>query len=714
MKDGYNGILIEETPMNELETEPKKKGGIKANVLVVEDEAPLLEMATMALERYGHKIWTARRIDDAREVIQSNPIEIVLTDLTLEEHNDGIMLLDELIPRAPDIAVVIMTGNHDVQTAISCMRNGAFDYLLKPFNFQELATVVNRVAERRKMMIEQRNRVEEQLRVLGLFPSENPNPVLRVKTDGTLLYANVASLPLLKEWNCEIGEQVPEFLKNFIIETIKSEQQRDIEVESGGRVFSFTITPIKDADYVYIYGHDITRLKETERELIQLKNQAQEMALHDALTSLPNRILLEDRLEQAIKQSLRNGTKTALVFIDVDNFKRINDTHGHKIGDQVLVRIAQYLADSVRRTDTVARWGGDEMILLLTGLNSHSQIRFVCERIRTNVQEKMRSDPLGIPVTLSMGVAVCPDDSQDADILEQQADTALYVAKSRGRNMVVFFSDTDYVKTFQQKAHLGNLLQKAIEDTKIIPHYQPIVEANSGRVIAVEALARWFEPEFGWIPPSTFIPMAEESGLIEILGEKIAIMALEDLKKWRSNSFEITLNLNVSLRQLRSGGFIDKLLEIVNTHGLRPEWITLEITESQALVGSLKQGNPIELAARAGFRLSIDDFGQGYSSLSSLHEMSVDELKIDMKFVRNIKTEKGSLIVKAIVELARTLGLDTVGEGVEDAEEYNKLVNLGVNRLQGYYIARPMPFNDVVKFFQQKNNLNSIKSVEAT
>ncbi|MGB9602650.1 MAG: response regulator, partial [Limisphaerales bacterium] len=186
--------------MGDLESQSVNVQPIQANVLVVEDEAPLLEMATMALVRYGHKIWTAQTVNDARDVIESNPIEIVLTDLTLEKENDGITLLNELVLRAPDIATIIMTGNHDVQTAIQCLRNGAFDYLLKPFDFKELAQVVNRVAERRKMMIEQRNRVEEQLRILGRFPSENPNPVLRVRTDGTLLYANMASMPLLKEW----------------------------------------------------------------------------------------------------------------------------------------------------------------------------------------------------------------------------------------------------------------------------------------------------------------------------------------------------------------------------------------------------------------------------------------------------------------------------------------------------------------------------------
>ncbi len=680
------------------ESENTSQTGVKSNVLIVDDEAELLQMVQIALKRSGHKVWVSKDMDGARNLIQLNPIEIVLADLTIEKENDGLIILDELIPRAPDIAVVIMTGNHDVQTAITCLRNGAFDYLLKPFNLNELISVVNKVAERRYKMIEQRNRIEEQIIVLSRFPSESPSPVLRVKTDGTILYANMASLPLLKEWNCGMGQKVPEFLKNFIIETFKAERQQDIEVQSNGRIYSFTVTPIKDSDFVYVYGHDITRLKETERELTILKNQAQEMALHDPLTGLPNRILFEDRLEQAITQSLRGGTKTAIAFFDIDNFKQINDTYGHKVGDQLLIKIANYVKEATRRADTVARWGGDELILLLTGLHNQEEANFVCERIRRSVQEKLRDDDLGISATLSMGVAVCPDDAQTTELLEQQADTALYAAKRRGKNMVVLFSDTDYVNIFQQKARLGILLRQAIDNNKIVPYYQPIIETKTKRIVAIEALARWFETELGWVPPSTFILMAEEEGLIDSLGEKIATKAFNDFKILRQNNLQISLNLNVSLRQMYSIDYVEKLLQLTKNYHLEPEWITIEITESQALVGSIKRGNPLKEIASAGFRLSIDDFGQGYSSFSSLQEMPLNELKIDMSFVRNMKTEKGLRIVKAIVELAKILDLGTIGEGVEDKDEYEILSEIGVDKLQGYYIGQPMAFEEITNY----------------
>ena len=688
---------------NQTPTPARKERNEK--VLIVDDEKDLVELVENALRIAGFRnISAAYTVDEALMKHAESPFDIVFADLTLQERNDGLQILDELVPQSPDTVVVIMTGNTDADLAVECLRKGAFDYMLKPFTINSIVSIATRVADRRARMIEQRNRIEEQLRVLGKFPSENPNPVLRIKNDGTLLYANAASLPLLQEWKCEVGDEVPDFLKEFIREATKTEHRKEIEVSSCGKVYLFSITPIEGEDYVYAYGHDITRLKEAEQELIRLKNQAQEMALHDALTGLPNRLLLEDRLKQAISRCTRNGTKAALVFIDLDKFKHINDTLGHKIGDEVLVKISKYLSEAVRQTDTVARWGGDEMVLLLTDLQNRTQAQAVCERIRQYVQNKMKNDNLGIPVTLSMGVAIYPDDSTDPDILMQQADTALYVAKNRGRNTIVFFDETDYVKTFQQKIHLGKLLNLAIEDGKIIPFYQPIIDVKTGNVVAVEALARWHEPEFGWVPPSTFIPMAEESGLIEQLGEKIFRRAIDDLKKWR-HGLNITVNLNVSLRQIIKPGFCDELLNLIKSNNLLPEWITLEITESQAMMGSLKEGNHIEAAARAGFRLSIDDFGQGYSSLSSLQELNVHELKIDMKFIRNIKTEKGRRIVQAIVELAHILDMHTVAEGIEEEEEFRILAKMGVDRVQGYYFARPMPAEEVEKYILSRQSL---------
>src|SRR5437867_8557660 len=277
-----------------------------------------------------------------------------------------------------------------------------------------------------------------EIETLSRFTSENANPVIRVGHDGVILYANATCQRIFGELDCRVGEKVPRFLAPLIAGVSGKGTHNETQAEFGARTFVFVASLIKDADYFYIYGHDITRLKETERELVRLQEQAQAMALHDPLTGLPNRTLLHDRLAQAIAQCVRLNKKLGLVFIDLDNFKPINDAHGHQVGDQILVEVARRISATVRKTDTVARWGGDELVLLLPGLRAPSEARVVCERVKHLAQKELALNPLSHPLTLSMGVAIYPDDASLPEVLFQQADAALYQAKARGRNRAVW------------------------------------------------------------------------------------------------------------------------------------------------------------------------------------------------------------------------------------------------------------------------------------
>ena len=280
---------------------------------------------------------------------------------------------------------------------------------------------------------------------LGEFALANPNPVLRVGQDGTLLYANAASQVVLTEFRCRIGEKVPGLLGQLITDALGQGQPGEMDLEVDGRWFSFAVTRIQDADYLYLYGHDISRFKETEQQLVKLNDQAQHMALHDPLTGLPNRLLLGDRLQQAIARCARHQEKLAVVFLDLDNFKQINDTHGHGIGDQVLCAVAQRLQAALRKSDTVARWGGDEMILLLPEIHHAQDALLACQRLKSTVTNELATDPMTSLLTLSMGIAVYPDDAQLPEILLQLADRALYRAKSSSRNEVVLCSSLGLV-----------------------------------------------------------------------------------------------------------------------------------------------------------------------------------------------------------------------------------------------------------------------------
>jgi len=281
-----------------------------------------------------------------------------------------------------------------------------------------------------------------EIEILSRFTSENANPVIRVGHDGVILYANAACQMIFGELDSRVGEKVPRFLAPLIAGVSGKGTHNETQAEFGARTFVFVASLIKDADYFYIYGHDITRLKETERELVRLQEQAQAMALHDPLTGLPNRTLLHDRLAQAIAQCVRLSKKLGLVFIDLDNFKPINDAHGHQVGDEILVAVARRISATVRKTDTVARWGGDELVLLLPGLRAPSEARAVCERVKHLAQKELALNPLSHPLTLSMGVAIYPDDASLPEVLFQQADAALYQAKARGRNRVVLYGES--------------------------------------------------------------------------------------------------------------------------------------------------------------------------------------------------------------------------------------------------------------------------------
>jgi diguanylate cyclase (GGDEF)-like protein len=417
-----------------------------ANILVVEDTPDTRSLICGVMESAGHHVAEAGNLAGAREALKQCPADLVLCGIRFRAGESGLDLLRELAPRSPEIAVVMLTGDTQTQVAIDCLREGAFDYLLKGFQAEELREVIARTLRRQRLMVSERERLTDEIGILSQFTSENPNPVLRVDHKGVILYANAACLRISGELNCRVGATLPPFLAPLIAGVSGPGARGETQAEFGGRWFAFIVSRIKGADYSFIYGHDITGLKETERELVRLREQAQAMAFHDPLTGLPNRTLLQDRLDQAIAQCARLSKKLALVFLDLDNFKPINDAHGHEVGDRILVEVAHRVSAAVRKSDTVARWGGDELVLLLPGLNTRSEARAVCERIKHLAQKELAHNPLTRLLTLSMGLAIYPDDTSLPEILLRHADAALYQAKARGRNVIVSHDESGEVR----------------------------------------------------------------------------------------------------------------------------------------------------------------------------------------------------------------------------------------------------------------------------
>jgi len=439
-------------------------------------------------------------------------------------------------------------------------------------------------------------------------------------------------------------------------------------------------------------------------ESYQQERQIQHMAMHDALTGLPNRALLENRIGQALAQARRQGFHVGVLFIDLDNFKQVNDTHGHKSGDRLLCRIGRVLANCLRASDTLARWGGDEFVALLPDLHHPVEnMRTVARNLMMALEEELRGDDsCGDGVTLSIGGACYPDNADHADALLAQADKALYFAKSQGRNNVQIYSDIQKNSRAFGEFDIGARLGEAVRAGQIQTRYQVIVDAGSRQPVGVEALARWYDPQRGWISPACFISLAENLGLIQELSHQVVDRAISDFARLLEARPDLFLSLNVSTRQLHDQTFATRLRALLGERDMAPSQVKLEITESLSLLEIASARKLLDELRVSGFRLALDDFGTGFSSLSKLHELPFDELKIDMSFVRRANERSGRIMLDTIIRMGHELGFRIVAEGVERADHAHILQELGCDFLQGYHFGRPQPLDSCLRALQQE------------
>ncbi len=428
---------------------------------------------------------------------------------------------------------------------------------------------------------------------------------------------------------------------------------------------------------------DVTQRQDFEVMVAQL-------TLHDPLTGLPNRALLEDRLQLGLKASQQAQRRLAVLSLDIDNFKSLNDALGHKTGDRLLMALGRRLQKAAGGEETVARWGGDEFSLVWPNISSTSDLAARLDALQQHLRRDYGVMGEQVTLTTSLGVALYPDDGQTAEALLMAADRAKEMAKAQGRNQVVWAEELRGQHAQRQTARLRQRLMKAVERGDIQAWFQPIVRSGSGECDMVEVLARWHDEELGWVSPATFIPMAEASGLIAAIGQSVWEQAACQQVAWRAQGRHLQVAVNVSSRQLYRQDFTEQLLASLRRHGLPADAFVLEITESVALLDVADAPQRLQELRRAGFVLALDDFGTGYASLSQLHDMPINELKIDISFVRRLDTEVGASMIAAIVKLAEVMGLQTIAEGVETPEAAERLAQLGVTRLQGFCFGGAM------------------------
>ncbi len=419
-------------------------------------------------------------------------------------------------------------------------------------------------------------------------------------------------------------------------------------------------------------------------------------ALHDELTDLPNRNLLYDRLEQAIYLARRTKKTVALLIMDLDRFKDINDALGHQSGDQLLKQISKRLREALRESDTVARLGGDEFALLLPAGDVQQATR-LANKVAKIVDPAYNINGIDINIKVSIGIAVYPDHSENAEDLIRHADVAMYQAKQQGSGFTIYATESDPQSLRRLTLH-GDL-RHAIENDGLALHYQPQVDLASGQVIGVEALLRWNHPQRGFIPPDEFILLAEKSGLITALTELVLNKAFQQYNIWQREGLRLNISVNLSARNLHDTRLPAHISQLLSTWNVPPGDVHLEITESAMMADPVKAKRVLADFDAMGLGLEIDDFGTGYSSLAYLKQLPVDIIKIDKSFVLNMKEdENDASIVRATIDLAHNLGLKVVAEGVENKETLSALRDLGCDFAQGYYISRPVPAEELARW----------------
>jgi diguanylate cyclase (GGDEF)-like protein/PAS domain S-box-containing protein len=609
----------------------------------------------------------------------------------------------------PDLPFIFVSGTIGEETAIESLRGGATDYVLKT-NLSRLPSAVRRALQEATERVMLRE-TEEALRLRDRAVEASVNPVMIVSASDPempLVYVNRAfeqvtgySREEAIGRNCRFlqgtDRDQPELDK--IRRAIAEQHDGQALVRNyrkNGSLFwnKLYVTPVLDprsGAVTHFVGvqYDITEIKRYQEEL-------EHQANHDALTGLANRNLLKDRLQQSLALAHRYERPFSLAFIDLDNFKLVNDSLGHDIGDRLLKIVAERLVTCVREGDTVARLGGDEFVLLVTEQERDDSVYRIVQRVMAAISQPFVIDQREFKVTCSVGIASFPGDGEDADTLLRNADTAMYRAKDLGRNTFQLYS-SEMNANFGERLTLETDLWKALERDEFVLHYQPKVDLKTGRIIGMEALLRWRHPVSGMIPPGKFIPVAEESSLIVEIGRWVINEACAQNKAWQNDGMRyVPIAVNISARQLHDKDLVETVRTALKTTGLRAEHLEIELTESAVMLNADETINTMALLRGMDVRISLDDFGTGYSSLSYLKRFPVTGLKIDQSFVRDLGSDPDdAAIVRAIIVVAQELMLDVTAEGVETVEQLEFLKAHGCGEAQGYYFARPVPASEM-------------------
>ena len=679
----------------------------KRRVLIVDDDPTFALLATETLEQYGFKTMVAATAHEATIAFAALTPDLVLLDVDLPGGN-GFDICRSIRAAAVncDVPVVVVTGHHDTASIDKAYEAGATDFIHKPVLWPTLPHRVDfmlRALDDRRALArsEKRNRALLQgLPDASLIVDQRGYITEHLTGSDTEDERSLVGKALEDAFPIELAQAA----RRSIVEaagSVRTTHEFAVAQGTKRRWFEARFRPQPDGTLLIVMRDT------TERR--RAKARIEYLAYYDVLTRLPNRQLFSLEASQAIKQAKLSGTLLALLYLDLDRFKRVNDNLGHSVGDALLKNVASRLERLVRRPDgasvegspeptpvTVARLGGDEFVVLINGVSDDRQAVDIADKIRTLLAEPFDCGGHHLVVTPSIGIAMYPRDSDNIDDLLVKADMAMYLAKDQGRNGHAFFGQSMAVRSLGRLA-IETDMRRAFEHGDFRISYQPKLDLASGAITGVEALLRWNHPEQGAVSPEKFIPVAEETGLIVPLGDWVVRQVCEQLGRWSAMGFRhLTAAVNVSVQQFVRRDFVDSVLGALKDAGVPPHRLELEITESLLMRNIVDTTASMKRFRSCGIALSIDDFGTGYSSLGYLRQLPVSALKIDRSFVKDLdRSEDAATICAAIIALARELKIKVIAEGVENSDQLAFLRRHHCDQAQGFLISRPVPAEDI-------------------
>ncbi len=684
-------------------------------VLIVDDSPLNLDVAFACLESKGYKVISAGNGIEALKIAEQVKPSLILLDIMMPEM-DGFETCRRLknLEGLKDIPVIFITAMTDIKSKREGFAAGAVDYVTKPFQPEELAA---RVQTHISLQLAYQHLKDSELRYRRLVET-TPDAIL-VQNDRGIVYLNSSAMRLF-------GVDTPEELLGASLLEYAAKDDRELaekqialmcETEPGessplilhllhadGSVVDVE-TSCSGITYQSIDSQMFVLRNVTER----LRQEAviEFQATHDPLTGLPNRSLYFGRVTQAIYHALRSGERLAVMFIDLDKFKLINDTLGHNAGDELLRVMANRLKGCTRDCDTLARIGGDEFVLLVDQAGSESALTLLAQRLIEAVSEPVSLLGHTHAITCSVGISNFPDDGEDVESLLKHADIAMYRAKEAGRNSFQFFTHKMQDR-LNERLRLEMSLRQALEREEFVLHYQPQVDLSSGKVVGLEALIRWSSPELGMVPPDDFIPAAEENRLIIRIGEWVVRTVCRQLKTWQDQGVPLVpVAVNISASQFTEQKIVRLVKECLQCHGVEAKYLELELTETLSMSDPETSVTLMERLKGLGVSLSIDDFGTGYSNLSYLKRFPVHKLKIDRTFVSGLTNSPNDYsIVTAILNMARGLNIKTIAEGTETAGQVCLLAEHQCDMIQGYYFSRPVPVEDIEEMLRADTRMD--------